>query len=439
MNDVTLVGYHFPKTGGTSIHAHAALHLGVERHYPFGHYADTRRLHNSLPLLAEFDDELIRQVRFVYGHQVSFSTLALLPDNGVQLFAVCRHPVTRFISAYKHNLRYGRTATASARDIFNRQRPSPFAHEIMTRFAPLADPNAHTDEEKLISILQCMRFLLTTETLNEQSADLFGALGLPPFSWKRRAHGEAADLADLTANEVIQRDHLDMLVHSTILGAANGGDSDRRNNPFGYRPERLAAARRALANEARDRSDRIEAAYFRLFDFHVGDGRIHATKVLLEHSGRATARAAFAAYCNNRSIDVKLENLPARNWCYVSDIYGFLGNRSEQRRAAEAALAAQHDSPRANYLVGREAARSRELDRAIRLLQTATELNPTRPEVWLWLARVHRRQGDVQAAENSMHRARVLNPDSKGLRRLSKKMADRMDDLTIDQPEEIEA
>jgi len=42
MTNVTLVGYHFPKTGGTSIHAHAVLHLGELHHYSFGHYNDAR-------------------------------------------------------------------------------------------------------------------------------------------------------------------------------------------------------------------------------------------------------------------------------------------------------------------------------------------------------------------------------------------------------------
>jgi len=416
---VTLVGYHFPKTGGTSIHAHALLHLGEDQHYTYGPYSDTKRLYASKPILAELDDAEAERIRFVFGHAVSFTTAQLLPRNDIALFAVCRHPAERFVSSYKHHVRHRRTSTPeSARSIFAKQKPSPFAQELMNRFGVLADPNARTEEEKLISVLQVVRFLVPTDRLGERSGEIFSAVGVPPFSWKRRAHNEEADLGDLTPEEIVERDHLDMLIYTEISKSSDG------RHPFGYRPDRLDRVRKAAAQQCADK-DRARRDYFRLFEFHKSDGRIHATKLFLQHRGRPSARRFFDEYCTQKKLDLHFSDLPARNWCYLSEVYGMLGDRMAQHEAADAAIAAQADSPQANFIAGRSSFHRGDYDRAAHLLAAAIRLNHTMPEAWAFSARAANRLGKRDEAIAAIDEALRLNPDSQKYKRIRERLVSR--------------
>lgn len=93
MTNVTLVGHHFPKTGGSSVLSHAASYLHEGHYYSFGPHGNTKRLYSEKALLAEFPPEKSSELRFVFGHGVDFSTLAHLSTNEVALFAICRHTV----------------------------------------------------------------------------------------------------------------------------------------------------------------------------------------------------------------------------------------------------------------------------------------------------------------------------------------------------------
>lgn len=437
MSQATLVGHHFAKTGGTSIGAHVVLNLDRAQHYPYGRHNATKRLYNCKPLLEEYAADDVAKLRFVFGHDVNASILGLLPHNNIELFAVCRHPVARFVSSYKHFLRNahlrkrgrdqgGEHGRLSARRVFKRQHPSPFAHEILRRYELLADPNASSDKEKLISILQTMRFVISTEMLNERSVGLFATIGLPPLSEQRRAYNETVDLGDLHAEEIMSRDHLDMMVYEAVNDAWTSANAaaERRNNPFGYQPERLATARRALADQQVDPKRAVEQAYFRLFAFHLKSGRLHASKVFLEHSGLSSAREAFAAFCAKKSLRLDSDNLPAREWCYVSDMYSKLKQRGGQQQAAEAALAVAPDSSLANLIAGRAAAQRKDFKEAIRLLRKAVELNPIMQEGWYWLARASWQSGDIQVAADSIAKAIQLKPDAKPFRNLHEAIAD---------------
>jgi tetratricopeptide (TPR) repeat protein len=420
MRPFTLVAYGPAKTGNTSLTAHAQAHLGQAEHYQYGPHNATRRLYAGMPLLEEFNADELAQLRLVHGHGVAFSTLAALPDNDIALYLVCRHPVDRFVSSYKHYLRHRRQGVMlDARAYFERQAPSPIASAVLARFAPLAALEAASEEDRLVSILQCMRFILATELLNEMSVELFSCIGIPPLDSRRRVQDEAADLGDLTAEEIRSRDWLDLMVFEAVTSAWKSRSLPTgQHNPFGYRSDRLAAARRRLAGTENHQQELVERAYFDLFDFHQADGRLHATKVFLGVSGRRAARDAFAVYCAKRSPDLRLADLPVRNWCFLADAYGLVGDARAQRDALEAALALERDNPRANFSMGRLAAKSRETDLAVRYLSTAVELNPVMQEAWSWLARMHLKRRDPVAAADAINRALALNPTSEKLREL---------------------
>jgi tetratricopeptide (TPR) repeat protein len=265
-----------------------------------------------------------------------------------------------------------------------------------------------------------MRFIVSTEMLNERSADLFAAVGLPPLGEKRRAYNETVDLGDLTVEEIMSRDHLDLMVYEAVNDAwtSPNTSAERRNNPFGYQPERLLAARRALAEQRGDPERAVEEAYFRLFDFHQKRGRLHATKVFLKHSGLPSARKAFDAYCTKHSLRLKFNDLPARDWCYLSDMYAQLGLDGGQRRAAAAALAAAPDSSLAHLIAGRAAAQDEDFERAVHLLRKAVELSPTMQDGWYWLARISWRKRDMQVAADAIERAIKLKPESQSFLKL---------------------
>jgi tetratricopeptide (TPR) repeat protein len=422
MSGVTLIGYHFPKTGGTTIHAHATEHLG-DRHYAFGFHNDSHRLYGERPLLPEYPADKVAEISFVFGHGVDLSTLRYLPGNNIELFAVCRHPVARFVSSYKHFLRTRRDGPGlSPREYFRRQPASPFAHNMLSRFGRLADDNAQTDEEKLISILRGIRFILATEHLTEQSAALFAAVETPPVASKRRVYLESIDLQDLTEEEILTRERLDLLVFEAVSKSRSTSEASKLPNPFGYEPERLAKARATLADEADDVSAAVQKSYFDLFTFHQSQGRIHATKLFLDHRGLPSARQAFAAFCQAQSLDLDFKEMPARNWCYLSEMYDKLADRENALRAADAALAADSESPRAHFLAGRAAARARQRKRAVGLLAKAVELNPAVPDAWYWLARVSWKIGDKPTTKHAVEQGLRLNLNSKRMKSLAEKV-----------------
>jgi tetratricopeptide (TPR) repeat protein len=63
------------------------------------------------------------------------------------------------------------------------------------------------------------------------------------------------------------------------------------------------------------------------------------------------------------------------------------------------------------------AARAGDLDRAVAILERALRIEPERAELWLELARLHRRRGDLAGALGFARKARGLAGDDRGLAR----------------------
>ncbi len=407
------IGLHFAKTGGTSIRAHAAKSLRKGEFFPHGVFAHANNFFSGRPMLAEMSPRQKAKFRFVYGHGVSTEVLHHFADREIALFVVCRDPYKRFLSSLKHVVRTQRQfgETVDPREVYESQPANPFTNSVMKHFGHLAPDGVTDPKEKLLAVLRCFRFVMSTDDLNEQTKPFFAAIGLPEMTEAKRVYREDADIGSLSEQEIRARDDLDAFVNETVNDYFASGTAARHPkgpiNPFGFDKTLLNARMKALRAAAPPIEDEIETAYTNLFGFLDRHGRLEAAKVLID-AGRQSKRIAdiFDRFCRDTGRSFENENLPSRNLCYQAEVFLQLKQSAKARDSARRAIETDSKNPMAYYLAGRAAIEEKRFADGAADLERATELNPTHIASFRYLAIAYQKLGRSDDADKALEAAK---------------------------------
>lgn len=253
--DGLLVGYHFAKTGGTTILSNFRDCLGSQACYSFGYHAYQKRFLSSEPII-NVDPERSAGVRVAFGHGVSDDTFGFFPGRDIHLFCAIRDPFTHAVSQYKHHVR---TNTVGPRnmtfeDFYRKRKHNPFATIIVQQFPSLAGSDEAPLGSRVRDVLRNFRFVVSTDKLDEQTAHLYRFVGARVEAPRRRVYPEEIELGSITREMVIEQNQLDYELNATVCSYAPpaAADADEEQfGPFGYN----AAEAKARIDQARARKN----------------------------------------------------------------------------------------------------------------------------------------------------------------------------------------
>ncbi len=408
-----LIGLHFAKTGGTSLLAHAVSQFPDRFSvHGYGPRANSERLFNGERLIEEYDAEELARVRFVFGHGVNADVTALFPPERVRLFVVCRDPFTRFVSAYKHHLRTDKAGKPlSPLEFLGRQTQDPFASAVLRGFGAYAPDSGQDGETRLIEALRNFEFVLTTEHLDAQSADLFGTVGLPPLDTRKRQFPDEPNLEGISAEDIYARNRIDTVVsqraNETFVKQA--GSTSGTHNPFGFD----AAARQRFGNAARTgmtREQRVARAYIALFDMLRRQDRLVSLQQFLKLRDPNAVLPRLERYCAAGGIGLDEENLSGDGHAYLGAAMLRAGNLEAARDILERSVARHPDSFLSLYQLARTYARTEDWRQAADYCQRATELNPMHTKSLVLLGRARMNLDELKEAQAALAQACRLEP-----------------------------
>jgi|GEM_PF-3431313 len=406
------IGLHFAKTGGTSIRAHIAGNLNKNAFCPYGAFANANSFFNGRPLLPEFSGRRKAGIRFVYGHGVDADVLHHFADREVALFVVCRDPYRRFLSSLKHAVRtrgeFGESVDPRA--VFESQPENPFAQTVLRQFGALAPDDVTDPKERLIAVLRCFRFIMSTDDLNAQSAPFFSALGLPPLREARRVYREEAQPADVTEAEIRARDDLDAFVNeATNRFHESGGTSAEHANPFGFDAAALRERLDALKAAAPTPEADIEKTYDDLFSFLDRNGRLEAARIFLEAGGHSRhVTRLFEAWCRREGRTFAATPNSSRTLCHQAEVWLRLRRPGRAGDYARRAIEADPNNPMAYHLAGRAALNERRYADAAADLERAVALNPLHAKSFRFLATAYEHLDRKAEADTARKAAKAL-------------------------------
>jgi tetratricopeptide (TPR) repeat protein len=408
-----LIGLHFAKTGGTSLLAHAVSQFSDRfAVHGYGPRANSERLFNGERLIEEYDADDLKRVRFVFGHGVSADVAALFPAERVRLFVVCRDPFTRFVSSYKHHVRTDKTGKPlSPRAFLDRQAHNPFAGAVLRGFGAYTPDSQDVAEAPLVDTLRNFEFVLTTEHLDAQSADLFRTVDLPPLSIRKRQFPDDPALEGITADEIYARNKVDTLVSQRANEAfvEQAGASSSAHNPFGFdATERQRFGKAAKAGLARE--ERIERAYTGLFDMLRAQDRLVSIHQFLSLRDPNSVLPRLERYCAAAGIDPDEESLSGDGRAYLGEAMLRAGDVEAARNILERAVDRHPDSFLSLYHLARTHARTGNWRQAAEFCQRATELNPMHTKSLVLLGRARMNLDQLKEAQAALSRACSLEP-----------------------------
>lgn len=260
--DGTIVFPHIAKTGGTSVSKHFREALPEGAFFVKGPLNRTVRLREGRPQFEALKGEELAQLRVVQGHGADQDVLLSIPPEHAKLMVVLRHPVSRYLSHFRHQDVVARNRGFSGRDDegFNpRSQTDPLAKKLIKMFpAFVPDPEAPLMDQAR-AVLSCFDYVVVTENMSQQLKPVFTAMGLPDELGHRRISKTELE-ADRSASEIVAANQVDMALFEIF--AEGEMDAEGRINPMGYDAEAKAAAVARLAGDAgyaKARADRARA------------------------------------------------------------------------------------------------------------------------------------------------------------------------------------
>lgn len=238
-----VLGFHFARTGGTTLLNHLERQLGPEACFNYGTNPDIARLLNGERLFEDRPAEERAGYRLIFGHQVDDHLLAIAGAPSVDLFTVTRDPYDRLLSIFKHDTRLRRQRGLPVRGlqaVMTDLGPDPFARALVRRFPRLAGEGDL--RAQALRVLRHFRFVLATEDLDRQAPYLCAALGCPGEMARRRQYAEAVADPELSRADVHAASPVDAEINQRVR--AHTPPDPGAFNPFGYTP---AVARAGIA------------------------------------------------------------------------------------------------------------------------------------------------------------------------------------------------
>ena len=187
-DDVLYVFMHLEKTGGTTINAHLAEHLGFDdRFVHLGPWGNQTRTEAGEPQPDEWPPERLARLRVVSGHRVHATVHRLAGGRPARYFTFLRRPADLAVSQYNHDA--GRLADPPEFwDWYADRGPNQQFRWLCHRLGV-----ARFDE--IVERLEDFWFVGITEELDRDLPRVFEAIGVPT-AWKNRRVTDAGnDLA----------------------------------------------------------------------------------------------------------------------------------------------------------------------------------------------------------------------------------------------------
>ncbi len=364
-----LAGLHIPKTGGTTLRHHVETRLGKSECYASSHLHASRRVLRGDPLLPLYKRKRLHAVRFYLGHAPRLEEIFLLDCTALRVFTMLRDPVDHLVSRYKHTLRHSNDASEiPSFATFVAEAPADqMARKIRSTFGRLVDPVPPLSEAGLHTILAKLDYVLWTDSLDHQVAELCSLVGAEGVPERRRIYRDDVDLDGMTRADIEALSPID----TALASAMRERGASRIGNPFASERTDWAAARKQLAPQMQDP---IREVYFAVFDYMRANHMLHAYSLSAE-ARDDPASLIFARYVAERNIDLSARQPTIR------DQVGLAVFLIDTKRGTEATALLRGLAEEApdDFLVQFNLARAlgrRELSTALAACKRALALNP---------------------------------------------------------------
>lgn len=231
----TLVFPHIPKTGGTTLLYHFRKNFGDNNILSYGPHNQCVRFFSDELQLEELTAPQKSQLRIIQGHGVNDMILPLLPSEKIKLMVVLRNPIGLTRSRYSHykNSLAQRGIEVTSESFLNSEKGDIMAQILLKKFNNFFDRSAKTRRDRVISILQKIDYVFTTEQLDAQVGGMMDELQLP-HELERRRIAEKKLVLDTTDDEIAKANPLDMELFET---ANHILETKGQHNPFGFDAE----------------------------------------------------------------------------------------------------------------------------------------------------------------------------------------------------------
>nr|WP_321506856.1 hypothetical protein [uncultured Celeribacter sp.] len=245
-----LVFPHIPKTGGTTLFSHFRAEKGKEAVLSVGPTARVSRFVAGLPQIEDMQPSQVQQLFCLQGHGVCEDTLLHARAEDLRLLVVLRDPLGHSLSRFNH--KRSAMARKSGRLLSPEQFMARFfrddyqCHYLVTKFPSFVDPGIAGIFAQARSVLRKFDYVLSTEALDAQFAQIAPTFGVTPAMTRKRVAQGKLGLGVATA-KLMSRLRGD---HALVRAVTQHDDPQvpRYFNPFGFDGPGRA---RALAQLAR--------------------------------------------------------------------------------------------------------------------------------------------------------------------------------------------
>lgn len=401
------IGYHFPKTGGTTLFSHFKEHFGSEKAWNYGPHSNSVRFYEGSPLLEELSISELRKLQFIFGHGVNEDLLPLLPHKNICLFYIYRNPIDHMLSQFEHQLRSKMLFGNGTKfhNFLERREANPVSKELLRRFIHMLpcessqnplDIDAISENElfeKTMHVLKNFRFVLSTDVLDQQSRYFNRYMHVPETMSRKRIYKKKSQLKDRFLEEHQSLNRVDFEINKIVVNFTNPEQSMDSSlcdfNPFGFDPDLLDISLNKLRCEREKKGiNPISLAYKRLFQFLDSQDQLEACRLQLVSEGGNSNR---------------------RNYKIIDHELNLLEHESQPRLRTNFQISQMH------YHKARVYASNGQMNAAIDEFNCSLDRNPENASAMLGLARLYVGGEDNSKAIALLQNARVISPQQAGI------------------------
>lgn len=181
---------HVPRTGGSTLTGHLALHLDLDRELvQIGRASNRRREEAGLPHPADWPLDRRRGIRVLIGHGTDARSGEIAAGRRPRLMTLLRDPAAWMVSRYNFHASRDE-GEAGFWDWYGRRKPN----EMHRRMRRLLGTESHRD---MTGALRDFWFVGVTEHLDDDLPHVFEEIGVPGGWTNRRVTGGGRDVAGL--------------------------------------------------------------------------------------------------------------------------------------------------------------------------------------------------------------------------------------------------
>jgi hypothetical protein len=236
-----LCSFHIPKTGGTTFASHARKSLGGAAFLLHGPFSRMDRFMQGLPQVEELTDREREEIRIVHGHGAGLSLAAKMTGRMPEFMVIMRDPYDRFVSGFNHfNSERAKSGLdlSSEEKYFHSRGGNYYAKTFEDQFSPLISSAPGLSLEKIMPVLQSIKYFILTEYLDQQLGEICRLYGLDTGAIEARRINKSKAAPTIDRELFYTRNEVDRQIFSAVESAATRS-SYSIENPFGYKPERF--------------------------------------------------------------------------------------------------------------------------------------------------------------------------------------------------------